>query len=86
MQGVSKLATIKNQDLRKPQKYIEMISLEDSRLEFCWRTGMLDKRGYVGKKYSSKACPHCSEERQEGVEETSSHSLAYAELRDGIDP
>ena len=89
MEGLSKQDEIKNQDLRKPQKYMEMISLEDSRLEFRWRTNMLDNRGCMGKKYPSKACPHCPEGRQEGVEETSSHWLtceAYTELRHGIDP
>ena len=89
MEGLSKLEDIKNQDLRKPQKYMEMISLEDSRLEFRWRTNMLDNRGCMGKKYPSKACPHCPEGRQEGVEETSSHWLtceAYKELRHGSDP
>ena len=49
MQGLSKLDKIKNEDLRKPQKYMEKISLEDSRLEFRWRTGMLDNRGCMGK-------------------------------------
>ena len=71
MQGLSKLASVKNEDLRKPQKYMEMISLEDSRLEFRWRISMLDNRGCMGKKYSSKACPHCPEGRQEVIEETS---------------
>ena len=89
MQGLSKLDRIKNEYLRKPQKYMEQISLEDSRLEFRWRSGMLDNRGCMGKKYNSKACPHCPEGRQGGVEETSSHWLtcqAYLELRHGIDP
>ena len=89
MQGLSKLNTIKNEDLRRPQKYMEMPSLEDSRLEFRWRTGMLDNRGCMGNRYTSKACPHCPEGRQEGVEETSAHWLtckAYEELRHGMDP
>ena len=89
MQSLSKLDSIKNEDLRRPQKYMEEVSLEDSRLEFRWRTGMLDNRGCMGKKYTSKACPHCPEGRQEGVEETSSHWLtceAYAELRHGMNP
>ena len=89
MQGLSKLDKVKNEDLRKPQKYMEMISLEDARLEFRWRTNMLDNRGCMGKKYASKACPHCPEGRQEGVEEDSLHWLtcqAYTGLRHGIDP
>ena len=89
MQGMSKVDKIKNEDLRKPQKYMEKISLEDSRLEFRWRTGMLDNRGCMGKKYKIKECPHCPEGREEGVEETSYHWLtcqAYLEPRHGIDP
>ena len=46
IQGVSKLDTINNEDLRRPQKYKEMISLEDS----SWRMGMLDNRGCMGKR------------------------------------
>ena len=46
MQGLSKLNTIKNEDLRRPQKYKEMISLEDSSR----RMGMLDNRGCMGKR------------------------------------
>ena len=89
MEGLTKLESIKNKDLRKPQIYMNRVSLEDSRLEFRWRTGMLDNRGCMGKKYSSKACPHCEVGRQEGVEETSLHWLsceAYRELRHGLDP
>ena len=55
MQGLSKLDRIKNEDLRKPQKYMEQISLEDSRLEFRWRSGMLDNRGCMGKKYTKQS-------------------------------
>ena len=89
MEGLTKLDIMKTKDLRKPQSYMSMISLEDARLEFRWRSGMLDNRGCMSKKYSSKACPHCEEGRQEGVEETSLHWLscqAYRELRHGIDP
>ena len=85
MEGLSKLEDIKNQDLRKPQNYMNLISLEDARLEFRWRTGMLDNRGCMGKRYSGKVCPHC----QDGVEETSLHWLscqAYLPLRQGLDP
>ena len=32
---------------------------------------MLDNRGCMGKRYSSKECPHCLEGKEEGVEETS---------------
>ena len=50
---------------------------------------MLGNRGCMSQKYTSKACPHCVEGRQEGVEETSPHwlsCLAYKELRHGLDP
>ena len=50
---------------------------------------MLDNRGCMGKRYSSKECPHCLEGREEGVEETSLHWIscsAYKELRHGLDP
>ena len=66
-----------------------MVSLEDARLEFCWRSGMLDNRSCMGKRYSSKECPHCLEGREEGVEETSLHWIscsAYKELRHELDP
>ena len=69
MEGLSKLEEIKHQDLRKPKKYMDLISMEDARHEFCWRTGMLDNRRCMGKRYRGKVCPHC----QEGVEETSLH-------------
>jgi hypothetical protein len=89
MEGLSKLEIMKTKDLRKPQDYMKKISLEDSRLEFRWRSNMLDNRGCMSNKYTSKACPHCVEGRQEGVEETSLHwlsCLAYKELRHGLDP
>ena len=89
MEGLSKLENMKREDLRKPQDYMHLISLEDARLEFRYRTGMLDNRGCMGNKYSSKACPHCLEGRQDGVEETSLHWMtcqAYKELRHGMDP
>ena len=80
---------LKKEDIRKAQKYMEMVSLEDARLEFRWRTGMLDNRGCMRNKYESKKCPHCREGREEGVEETSLHWIdcsAYRELRHGLDP
>ena len=89
MEGLSKMDQLKMKDLRKAQKYMEMVSLEDARLEFRWRTGMLDNRGCMRNKYTSKNCPHCREGREEGVEETSLHWIdcsAYRELRQGLDP
>ena len=89
MEGLSKMEQIKKEDLRKPQDYMKMVSLEDARLEFRWRTSMLDNRGCMRNKYESKECPHCREGREEGVEETSLHWIdcsAYRELRHGLDP
>ena len=89
MEGLSKMEEMKKEDLRKAQKYMSMVSLEDARLEFRWRTGMLDNRGCMRNKYSSKECPHCLEGREQGVEETSLHWIycsAYKELRHGLDP
>ena len=43
----------------------------------------------MGKKYKTKACPHCPAGQLEGVEESSQHWLdcqAYLELRRGLDP
>ena len=89
MQGLSKMQEIMKQDLRKPQDYMNLVSLEDARLEFRWRTGMLDNRGCMGKRYASKLCPRCWEGREEEVEETSLHWVtcsAYENLRYGLDP
>ena len=89
MEGMSKMEEMMKEDLRKAQNYMGMVSLEDARLEFRWRSGMLDNRGCMGKRYSSKECPHCLEGREEGVEETSLHWIscsAYKELRHGLDP
>ena len=89
MEGLGKLERIIKEDLRKPQKYMELVSLEDARLEFRWRTNMLDTRASMGKRYSSKECPHCREGREEGVEESGTHwlsCLAYEKLRQGLDP
>ena len=45
MEGLSKLENMKREDLRNPQDYMHLISLEDARLEFRYRAGMLDNRG-----------------------------------------
>ena len=42
MDGMSKLEIMKTKDLREPQEYMKMVSLENSRLEFRWRTNMMD--------------------------------------------
>ena len=65
-------------------------SLEDARLEFCWRTSMLDCRAWMPGKYGGlKACPHCPEGRDAGEEESGVHWLtcpAYTRFRQGLDP
>ena len=89
MEGLSKMNQLKMEDLRKAQKYMGMVPLEDASLEFRWRTGMLDNRGCIKNKYTSKEYPHCPEGREKGVEETSLHWIdcsAYRELRQGLDP
>ena len=71
------------------QGYMKMLFLEDARLEFCHRVGMLDNRANMGKRCKFKNCPHCPAGRDEGVVESSQHwkqCEAYKELRRGLDP
>ena len=80
---------LKEDNIRYMQRYMTMASLENARLEFRYRVGMLDNRANMGKKYRSKACPHCTAGQLEKVEEFSQHWLecqAYVELRRGLDP
>jgi hypothetical protein len=89
MVGLKKLQSIQQEDFRTRQGYMLGKSLEDARLEFRWRTGMLDNRANMGRRYSSKTCPHCPAGREDGAIETSHHWLnceAYWELRAGLDP
>ena len=90
MKGKKKLARICNEDCRKMQSYMNNKSLEDSRLEFRWRTSMLDCRAWMPARYGGmKACPHCPEGREAGEEESGLHWLtcqAYARVRQGLDP
>ena len=86
---MKKLKHLQNTDLRYMQGYMKLASLEDSRIEFRFRVGMLDNRANMGKKYQSKECPHCILGREQGVEESSQHWLeceAYSEFRRGVDP
>ena len=55
MECLTKLDNMQKEDLRKPQDYMQLISLEDARLELRYRAGMLDNRGCMSKKYTSKA-------------------------------
>ena len=85
---MEKLRHLKNADIRHMQNYMKRVSLEDARLEFKFRVGMLDNRANMGKKYKSKACPHCPAGRQDGVVETSLHWLeceAYKTFRYGYE-
>ena len=89
MEGLSKLENMMEADLRYCQDYIKSMSVEDARLEFRWRTGMLDNRANMGRRYSGKTCPHCEDGREDGAIESSRHWLlceAYTELRSGLDP
>ena len=66
-----------------------MSSLEYARVEFKYRTNMLDNRANMGRKYKEKYCPHCPEGMLEGVLESSQHwfkCLAYESIRSGKDP
>ena len=68
---------------------MKMSSLEYARVEFKYRTNMLDNRANMGRKYSEKFCPHCPEGRLELVSESSQHWFkcsAYESLRRGLDP
>ena len=66
--------------------YMKLLCGEDARLEFRWRTMMLDTRGTMGGRYKSKACPHCQDGTLNQVTETQEHLLscsAYSDLRGG---
>ena len=89
MTDLSKLEGTMDEDMRFCQDYIKSMSVEDARLEFRWRTGMLDNRANMGRRYSGKTCPHCEDGREDGAIESSRHWLtctAYTELRAGLDP
>ena len=80
---------MKNTDLRYMQTNVSHVSLENSRLEFRYRTRMLDNRADMGKQYSFNYCPHCPAGRHDGVIENSQHWLecsAYSKFRIGTDP
>ena len=82
---------LKNKDLRKMQSYMLRKSLSDSRIEFLWQTDMIETRTTMKGKYLKNQywCPHCSEGRSIGAQETPSHLLtcsAYLDLRLGTDP
>ena len=66
MANLKKLEPILHDDFLVRQPYMLQVSLEDSRMEFRWRTGMLDNRANMGRKYTSKACSHCLAGREDG--------------------
>ena len=87
--SMEKLKHLKDDDIRYMQGYMKMASLEDARLEFRYRVGMLDNRANMGKRYKFKHCPHCPAGLEEKVVESSQHWMeceAYKELRLGLDP
>ena len=90
MDALKKLDRISKDDCRYMQDYMTKKSLEDSRLEFRWRTSMLDCRAWMPGKYGGqKACPYCLEGREAGEEESGVHWLtcsAYTRFRQGLDP
>ena len=82
MENYVKLDKIKFTNFSRMPEYMKEVSLEDCRVEFLWRTRMLDTRVNMGKKYKEKVCPHC----EAGVLETQEHWLvcaAYGMLREG---
>ena len=85
-----KLDKIKYGDCRYMQPYMKEKSLEDSRIEFCWLTNMLDTRTTMPGRYGRKTtCQHCPAGRENGQEESPDHLLvceAYSSLREGKDP
>jgi hypothetical protein len=86
---MEKLKHLQNTDIRYRQEYMRLKSLEYARIEFKYRSNMLDNRANMGKKYSEKYCPHCRAGRLEKVVETSQHWFecsAYEQLRRGLDP
>ena len=86
---MEKLKHLKDKDIRYMQDYMKSVSLEDARLEFCYRVGMLDNRASMGKRYIYKHCPHCPAGREDKEVESSDHWMkceAYVELRRGLDP
>ena len=84
-----KLEHLRHEDMRYMKSYMTLASLENARVKFRYRVGMLDNRANMGRRYSGKACPQCPAGQLEGVEESSRHWLdcqACAELRRGLDP
>ena len=80
---------MRNTDLRHMQKYMLDKSLSNSRIEFLWRTSMLDTRSTMKGKYTKYTCPHCMEGVELKTIETPLHWMscaAYLDLRVGLDP
>ena len=70
-----KLKEMARLDCRQQQDYMSQVSLYDSRLEFRYQSNMLDTRTTMGNMYRQKACPHCREGQEDGVEESPKHIL-----------
>ena len=92
MKHLDKCKMIRNLDFRVVQPYMMKKSLQQSRVEFLWRTMMIDTRTTMKSKYKKDkySCPHCDEGREKGELETPEHLLnscsAYSYLREGINP
>ena len=58
--------------------------------ELRYQSNILDTRTRMGNKYKKKACPHCREGKEDGVEESPKHILedcaAYSDYRVGLNP
>ena len=70
-----KLKEMARLDCRQQQDYMSQVSLYDSRLKFRYQSNMLDTRTTMGNMYKQKACPHCREGQEDGVEESRKHIL-----------
>ena len=78
MEPFSKMNEIRKKDTRVMQEYMKQKSLENSRLEFLWKTNMIETRMNMKGKYQKDKyeCPHCPEGRQPGGSlETSAHLM-----------
>ena len=65
--NMKKLKHLQHTDIRYRQSYMKMSSLEYARIEFKYRTNMLNNRANMGKKYAEKNCVHCPAGRGKGV-------------------
>ena len=92
MKHLDKCKMIRNKDFRVVQPYMMKKSLQQSSVEFLWRTMMITTRTTLKSKYEKEkySCPHCDKGREKGELETPEHLFnscsAYSDLREVIDP